>query len=76
MLATSLGSSLSQVVIVEDMDSSSLTRVSLVGVNSVHVGTSWMNSIVTFLKKGLLFEEKCEAEKVCRNAPCYWLSEE
>ena len=76
MLATSLGSSLPQVIIVEDMDSSSLTRVSLIGVYSLHVGASWMNHIVTFLKQGSLPEDKCEVEKVRINAPRYWLSEE
>ena len=58
------------------MDSSSLIRASLVGVNSLHVGTSWMNPIVTFLKQELLPEDKCEAENVCKSASCYWLSEE
>ena len=40
MLATFLGSSLLRVVIVEDLDSSSLTRVSLVEVYSLYMGTS------------------------------------
>jgi len=64
MLATSLGSSLPQVIVVEDMDSSNLTRVSLVGVHSLYVGMSWMDLIVAFLKQGLLLEDKCEAEVV------------
>ena len=76
MLSTSLGSSLSQVVVVGDIDSSSLTKVSLVEVYSLHVGPSWMNPIVTFLKQGLLPDDKCEVEKVRRSAPHYWLSEE
>ena len=71
MLATSLGSSLPRVVIVEDMDISSLTRVSLIGVYSLHVALSWMDPIVTFLKQGSLPEDQCEAEKVHRSAPCY-----
>ena len=76
MLATSLGLSLPWVVIIEDMDSSSLTRVSLIWVYSLHVGLSWMDPIVTFLKQELLPEDKCEAEKVRRNSPRYWLSKE
>ena len=40
ILATSLESSLPRVVIVEDIDSSSLTRVPLVGVYNLHVGSS------------------------------------
>ena len=35
-----------------------------------------MDPIVTFLKKGILFEDKCEAEKVRRSTPRYWLSKE
>jgi len=35
-----------------------------------------MDPIVTFLKQGLLPEDKGETDKVCRNAPRYWLSEE
>jgi len=58
------------------MDSSSLTRVSLIWVYSLHVGLSWMDPIVTFLKQELLPEDKCEAEKVHRNSPRYWLSKE
>ncbi|XP_030941532.1 uncharacterized protein LOC115966434 [Quercus lobata] len=74
MLATSLGSSLPWVFVVEDMDSSCLTRVSLIGVYSLHVGPSWMDPIVTFLKQGLLLEDKCKAKKVHRSASHYWLS--
>ena len=40
MLATSLGSILPRVVIVEDMDSSSLTKGPLVGVHSIQVKPS------------------------------------
>ena len=58
MLATFLGSSIPRVVIVEDMDSFSLTRVSLIGVYNLYVGLSWMDPIVTFLKQELLPEEK------------------
>ena len=35
-----------------------------------------MDPIVTFLKQGMLPEDKGDAEKVRRNAPCYWLFEE
>ena len=34
-----------------------------------------MDPIVTFLKKREFLEDKREAEKVRRNAPCYWLFE-
>ena len=76
MLATSLKSSLLRVVVVEKMDTSSLTGAPLTGVCSLHVGPSWMGPIVNFLKGGSLPEDKLEAEKVCRVAPRYLLSEE
>ena len=34
-----------------------------------------MDHVVTFLKQGSLPKDKCEAKKVHRNAPRYWLSE-
>ena len=71
MLATFLGSSLLRVVIVEDLDSSSLTRVSLVEVYSLYMGTSWMDPFVTFLKQRLLPKDKCEVEKVRKSAPLH-----
>lgn len=74
MLATFLGSNLPRVVIVEDKVNSSLTRKPWVGVRSIQVGPSWMDPIVTFLKQGLLLENKGEQEKVRRRAPYYWLS--
>ena len=76
MLATLLESSLPWVVIIEKMDSSSLTRAPLVGVCNLHVGLSWIDPIVNFLKQRLLPKDKCEAEKVHRSAFFYWLSEE
>ena len=76
MLVTFLGSSLPRVIIVEDTDSSSLTKVSSIGVYGLHVGTSCMDPIVTFLKRGVLPKDKYEVEKVRRSTPCYWLSKE
>ena len=76
MLATFLGLNLPGVVIVKDVASSSLVEKPLVGVYSIQVGPSWMDPLVTFLKQGLLPKDKGEAEKICRKAPHYWLSEE
>ena len=50
MLATSLGSNLPRVVIVEDMDGSSLTKGPSVWVYSLQVGPSWMDPIVNLLE--------------------------
>ena len=79
MLATSLGSNLHQVVIIEDMVSSNFVEKPLVkvhGVHSIQIGPNWMDPLVTFLKQGLLLEDKSEVEKIHRKAPRYWLSEE
>ncbi|XP_075654923.1 uncharacterized protein LOC142625103 [Castanea sativa] len=76
MLATSLGSKLPRMVMVEDLLTSSLTSISAVRVHSVHVGPSWMDPIIAFLQHGILPEDGTMAEKVRRSAPRYWLSEE
>ncbi|XP_075640659.1 uncharacterized protein LOC142612452 [Castanea sativa] len=76
MIATSLGSKLPQTVMVEDLMTSSLIGIPAVGVHSIHVGPSWMDLIVTFLKHGMLPEDKVEADKVRRSASRYWLSKE
>ena len=71
MLATSLESSLPRVVVIEEMDTSSLIVASLIGVCNLHVEPSWIDPIETFLKQGSLLEEK-----VRRAAPRYWMFEE
>ncbi|XP_075640353.1 uncharacterized protein LOC142612114 [Castanea sativa] len=76
MLATSLGSKLPRMVMVEDLLTSSLTSISAVRVHSIHVGPSWMDPIIAFLQHGILPEDGTMAEKVRRSAPRYWLSEE
>ncbi|XP_075662927.1 uncharacterized protein LOC142632392 [Castanea sativa] len=76
MLATSLGSKLPRTIMVEDLMSSSLAGAPTVGIHSIHVGPSWMDPIVAFLKHGMLPEDKGEAKKVRRSALRYWLSEE
>ena len=76
MLATSLGSNLPWIVIVEDMVDSSLVKKPLLGVYCIQVGPSWMDLLLTFLTRGLLLGDKGEAKKIRRKAPRYWLSEE
>ena len=41
----------------------------VVYIHQIRVGTSWMDSIVLFLKKDILPKEKSEADKVRRKAP-------
>ena len=48
----------------------------MVHVHQVRVGTSWMDSIVLFLKEDILLEGKSEADKVWRKAPWFWLSDD
>lgn len=48
----------------------------MVGVHQLRVGPSWMDHLVSFLKDGVLPDDKGEAEKIQRKAPCFWLSEE
>lgn len=47
-----------------------------VGISVVHVGQSWMDLMVTFIKNRMLPENRIEAEKVQRKSPRYWLLEE
>ena len=47
-----------------------------VHVHQIRVGSSWMDSIVLFLKENILPERKSEAKKVWRKAPWFWLSED
>ena len=75
MLATSLGSDLPQVVIVEDMVHPNFIEKPLVGVHSIQVGPSWIDPLVIFLKQRLLPDDKGEAEKIRRKALRYWLFE-
>ena len=48
----------------------------MVHIHEVKVGPSWMDPIVKFLKDDILPEEKLEVEKIRRNAPRFWLSED
>ena len=76
MLATSLGSNLPKVIIVEDLVAPSQDDQPSIRVHSVQVRPSLMDHLVSFLKDGSLPEDKGEAEKIHRKTPHYWLSEE
>ena len=76
MLATSSGTSLPRVIIVEDMATLSHDDQFPVRVHSIQVRPSWMDPLVSFLKQGYLLEDKGEAEKIRRKATRYWLSRE
>ena len=76
MLATSSGTSLPRVIIMEDMAAPSHDDQSSVRVHSIQVRISWMDPLVSFLKLGYLSKDKGEAKKIHRRAIRYWLSRE
>ena len=75
MLATSSAQDLPRVILVEDLYKPSRTGET-VQINQIRVGPSWMDSIIRFLKKDILPEEKIEADKIRRKTTNYWLSED
>ena len=76
MFATSSGSGLPRVIIVEDLLVPGHSDQTPIGIHSIQVGLSWMDSLVSFLRDGILPEDKGEAEKIRRKALQYWLFEE
>ena len=74
MLATSSRSGLARVITVEDLIAPNYDDQLSVKVNSIQVGLSWMNPLVSFLNEGLLPEDKGKDKKMRRKAPRYWLS--
>ena len=48
----------------------------MVGVHQLRVDPSWMDPLVSFLKDGVLPDDKEEAKKKQRKAPRFWLSDE
>ena len=44
--------------------------------HQIKLGLSWMDSILLFLERDILPEEKYKAEKVRWKAPRFWLSED
>ena len=75
-LATSLAAGLPRIIIVEHLDRANEVAKGMVHIHEVRVGPSWMDPIVRFLKDDILPEEKSEAEKIQKNAPRFWLSED
>ena len=67
--ATSSAQSLPQVILIDDLCKPTEMKSEVVHIHQIRVGPSWMDSIVLFLKKDILPEEKSEANKVRRKAP-------
>ena len=74
--ATSSAQNLPRVIIVKDLCLPTPTRKDLLQIHQVNLGLSWMDSILLFLERDILPEEKPEAEKIRRKAPRFWLSED
>ena len=75
MLATSSAQDLPRVILVEDLYKPARTGETA-QINQIRAGSSWMDSIIRFLRKDILSEEKIEADKIRRKATSYWLSED
>ena len=60
----------------EDLVTPSYDDQLLIRIHSIQVRPSWMDPLVSFIKEGLLLEDKGEVKKICRKAPQYWLFKE
>ena len=63
-------------ILVEDLCKTGTNERDTVRIHQIRRNPSWMDPIVNFLKGDVLPEEKLEAEKIRRNAPWFWLSED
>ena len=75
-LVTSSAQNLPRVILIEDLGKPSGERGNMIYDPHVRIGPSWMDPIIQFLSKDVLPEDKLEAEKICRKAPRFWLSED
>ena len=75
-LATSLAQDLPQIILVEDLCTSTTVKKDLIQVHQIKLGPSWMDPILFFVERDILPEEKFEAKKIRRKAPQFWLFED
>ena len=75
MIATSSAQDLPRVILVEDLYKPTETKRDLARIYQIRAGSSWMDSIIQFLKEDILPEERIEVDKIRRKATRYWLSE-
>ena len=64
MLGTSSTQDLPRVILVEDLYKPTKIRGETAQINQIRAGSSWMNSIIRFLKEDILLEEKTEVDKI------------
>ena len=60
----------------EDLVTPNYDNQFLIRIHSIQVRSSWMDPLVSFIKEGLLLEDKGEVKKIRRKAPRYWLFKE
>ena len=75
MLATSSAQNLPRVILIEDLYKPTETRRETARIHQIRVRSSWMDSIIQFLREDTLLEERIEADKVRRKVTRFWLSE-
>ena len=75
-LATSSTRGLPRIILVKHLGRVNEVAKGMVRIHEVIVGLSWIDPIVKFLKDDILPEGESEAEKIRRNAPRFWLSED
>ena len=75
-LAMSSAQDLPWVILVEDLYMHTSVHHGAPWIHQITLGPSLMDSILLFLEKDVLPEEKSEADKVRRKAPRFWLSED
>ena len=75
MLATSSAQDFPRVILIEDLYKPTETRETA-QILQIRTRSSWMDSIIRFLKEDVLLEERIEADKIRRKATSYWLSED
>ena len=63
-------------ILIEDLCTIGTIKRDTVRIHQIRRNPSWMDPIVNFLKDDVLPEGKLEAEKIRRNAPRFWLSED
>ena len=71
MFATFLVQNLPRVILVKDLYKPTETRRETAQIHQIRAGPSWMDSIMQFLKKDTLPEERIEADKIQRKATRY-----
>ena len=75
MLATSSAQNFPRVTLFGDLYKPTETRRETTQIHQIRAGSSWMDSIIQFLREDTLPEEMIEADKVRRKATRFWLSE-